>query len=251
MRLNVSQLLLLGCMLLALLVIAAGDSSPEQQAGFSFYEYFHGEWDVQKSTISLKTSEQSLDPMQGHYSMDKENGTQNLIGQSFDNDTSTGEVTNRLAITIDFTGPNSGAFHTGDTPDDQKQLFKFDFLPQPNGMFISHGEWNGASPAFYQFSIASWDKFTITVYPAQLADDAEITMYVGRKIPVNKEKSFFQKYSTMIMLGGFFLFQMFMQRKTRQAAPEGDGGDQPQAETATAADGTATPAGGAAAKKDD
>jgi len=40
-------------------------------------------------------------------------------------------------------------------------------------------------------------------------------LYLGKKVPVNAEKGFFQKYGTILMIGGFFIFNMFVQRKAR------------------------------------
>jgi hypothetical protein len=132
---------------------------------------------------------------------------------------------------------NAGTFRTGLNEDDMHTLFSFEFQDQHNGMAIAHGEWAGSAPSYYEFVFASWDRFTITVFPAQLAaENPEVTIFTGRRIPENKEKTFFQKYGSMIsewlapsrhetraaahfrrraVIGGFFVFNMFMQKKAQ------------------------------------
>jgi len=241
-------------LILVLLCVGIGIISSEDTPQFSFYDYFQGDWDVQRTVASFKTGEQTHDDLLAHYTIEKENGTLNLIGKYFMNDTTTGDITNLIRVVIDFNvGGNSGAFKTGsivsDMSEDEdeeeddvkdhslKTLFNFDFSLQHNGMVVSQGEWFGteassststptststststttsSSSFYYQFLIGGWDKFSITVYPKSLNQDAEIVLFTGRKIPVLQEKGFFQKYGTMMMIGGFFLFNMFVQKKTR------------------------------------
>jgi len=40
------------------------------------------------------------DELRGHYSFEKENGTLNLIGHFFDNDTTSGELLNEMEIGV-------------------------------------------------------------------------------------------------------------------------------------------------------
>lgn len=56
----------------------------------------------------------------------------------------------------------------------------------------------------------------ISLIPKSKDSSAEVVLYVAKKVPVIAEKTFFQKYSTFILLGGFFIFNMFIQKKTRQ-----------------------------------
>jgi len=214
------------------LCIIIGVVSSSETPQFSFYDYFQGDWEVQRTTASLKSGEQVHEELLAHYTIEKENGTLNLIGKYFINDTN-GEISNLMRVVLDFNvGGNSGSFKTGsqisdlsedeDEDDDVvkdhslKTLFNFDFTAHHNGMIVSQGEWLGSEvPSYYQFLIGGWDKFSISIYPKTLNQEAEITMFTGRKIPLLQEKTFFQKYGTMIMIGGFFLFNMFIQKKTR------------------------------------
>jgi hypothetical protein len=50
--------------------------------------------------------------------------------------------------------------------DELSSLFEFDFDWAPNGLSLSHGVWLAGDNKFYQFNVASWDKFTITIYSA-------------------------------------------------------------------------------------
>jgi len=218
-------------LLLLSLFVLIGVISSQEAPPFSFYDYFHGDWIVQRTVASLKTGEQTSDELIAQYTIEKENGTLNLIGKYFNNDTNTGEITNIKRIIVDFNvGGNSGAFKVGsvlsDVTEDEeeddevkehslKTLFNFDFSVQHNGMVVSQGEWVDGVGSYYQFLIGGWDKFTITVYPKTMNQEAEVQMFTGRKIPVLQDKSFFQKYGTMVMIGGFFLFNMFVQKKTR------------------------------------
>jgi len=227
----------------AAVAVAVADA-PAALAPFSFYDYLLGEWEVVRGTAQSATGESAFDDtLRGHYYFEKENGTSNLIGRYYDNDTTTGEVTNMLSVLVEFTTPVSGVFKTSaPTPsspaaaaggsDDESEsaaantLFEFDFEQQQNtGFALSFGMWKGnAKPTHYQFAATAWDRFLITLFPrdapsapaaASAAASAEVVVFMGRKIPQNVEKTFWQKYSTMLMLGGFFFFNMFVQRKAR------------------------------------
>jgi len=187
-----------------------------EEKQFSFYEYFTGEWDVQRSTAFFKSSTQNFEELPGHYSIHKENGTVHLIGRYFQNDTATGELTNELAVAVDFETPNSGSFKIGATEYDVSVLFKFEFIQQPNGMVLSHGEWLGSTPGYYQFAVGTWDKFTITILTKETeGQDPSVLVFTGKKVAEPQEKSFFQKYGTFALLGGVILVNMFLQRKTQ------------------------------------
>lgn len=54
-----------------------------------------------------------IDELIGHYSIARENGTLDLVGRSFDNDTS-GDISNERFIRVDLTeGVSAGKFLTG------------------------------------------------------------------------------------------------------------------------------------------
>lgn len=46
-------------------------------------------------------------------SIRKENGTANLIGRSFDNDTKSGEISNEMNLFVEFSTNSSGVFKSG------------------------------------------------------------------------------------------------------------------------------------------
>jgi len=275
-----SRYLVVGVLLAALLVVAAQDSAPTSASAsapsptsapissastFSFRDFFQGAWIVQRSVVSLKTSEIVQDEIKSHYWLEKENNTVNLIGRHYLND-SQGTLSDQYYLYLEFEDASIGSFKTAtsvsalpapysshyanlfadqfvdtldedefegdqassvpkssdsakaeETSTDLKVLFGFNFeMFNNNGIMVSYGQWNGQDSAYYQFLIPSFDKFTITIYPTKPSDDPQVIVYSGRKVPVVAEKSFFQKYSTVIMIGVFFLFNMFVQRKTRQ-----------------------------------
>jgi len=201
---------------LVLLVSANEGGAP---TAFSFLDFMHGEWDIQRSSASLKSGEQSFADVRGHYSIERENGTNNLIGRYYENDTTTGDLSNEFVLAIDFTTPTNGVFKTGASEYNLKTLFAFDFVqPAPdtgNGVILSHGEWFGEKgTASYQFQVGAWDRFTITVIPKTPTAEQEVTLYLGKKIPPFIEKTFMQKYGTYLMIGGFFFLQMYLKKKT-------------------------------------
>jgi hypothetical protein len=54
------------------------------------------------------------DELIGHFSISRENGTTDLVGRSYDNDTATGDVTNERFIRVELSEGNSvGKFLTG------------------------------------------------------------------------------------------------------------------------------------------
>jgi len=105
------------------------------------------------------------------------------------------------------------------TDKELKPLFTFNFNTLTNnGIMVSHGQWNGQAPGSYQFVISSFDKFIITTYPkgTDSNDEGQAIIFSGRKLPVSIEKTFFQRYSMIIMIGVFLFFNVFVQGKTRQ-----------------------------------
>jgi hypothetical protein len=164
----------------------------------------------------MQSGDQSFDDMIGHYSFSIDNVTDHLIGNYYENDTATGEISNELDVAVEFESDITGTFSTGEGPADVTPLFKFNFEVQENGMATSHGEWLGATPGYYQFVVGQWDRFIITVYPKD-GESTDAIVFTGRKIPEVVEKTFFQKYGTMMMIGVFFFMQMFVSNKTRQS----------------------------------
>mmetsp|Transcript_22024 Transcript_22024/g.24487 ORF Transcript_22024/g.24487 Transcript_22024/m.24487 type:complete len:234 (+) Transcript_22024:24-725(+) len=187
----------------------------EEVADFSFADFFQGEWVVERSTVDINTNVHIYDETRGRYNMSKA-GDHGMAGEYFAEDTVTGDVLSSLIVRIEFAhDPATGAFKTGaetDEPSEFATLFNFAFQHEPhNGMIISHGEYHGAKGGHYQFLIPSPDKWVLTVYQ----EAGEAVVYLGQKVVVQNEKSFFQRYGTMLMLGGFMLVNTFMQKKVR------------------------------------
>jgi len=56
-------------------------------------------------------------------------------------------------------------------------------------------------------------------------EDAEVTIYSASRVKLGREKTFFEKYgSTIMMVGGFFLFQQLKGDPGRAAAASQGGG---------------------------
>jgi len=207
---------------------------------FTFYSFFEGDWDVYRATADIKSSEQvSEEVIVGHYSISRENETSNLIGRYFENDTTSGGIFNEMDLYIEFDDPNSGRFKTSN-PDledeDHLVLFEFGFHEHANGMALSLGPYHANQGSTYKFVVASFDKFALMITPPE----GELQLYLGKRIPVIQEKTFFQKYSTFIMIGGVLLFQIFMKRSVG-----------PQLNQAQQSAGPARPAAGARARVED
>jgi len=206
------------------------------EPAFSFHDFMQGDWDVFRGIGSLATGEQTIQSsLKGHYILQKENGTLNLFGRYFDNDTNTGETSNEHFVYIEFTTQTAGTFKTGLTEDAVSPLFSFDFVAQPNGVALSHGVW--AHDKYYQFQVL-FDRFVITLFPKPGSagksvppeavhkddalpgpsshDDVEVELFLGKKILPPAERSFFQKYGVFLMIGAFLFFNN-MQRKAQGA----------------------------------
>jgi len=221
-------------------------TSQEAVTPFSFYDYLLGEWDVARGTATLGSGEQTFETViRGKYFFEKENGTMNLLGRYYDNDTSTGEVMNEMSVVVEFSTPTEGVFKVSGANDDSPHpLFAFDFEQAAiNGLALAYGAWRGdKTPTYYQFVVTSWDRFAITLIPhtaigsagtsptaagaspaaARLGksdDDADtdaaesgptVALFLGKKVPVIAERGFFQKYGSMLMIGVFLIIQMKM-----------------------------------------
>eukprot|EP00808_Paulinella_micropora_P025817 g38409.t1 len=198
--------------------VAAGGPLPNS---FEFKTFFQGDWAATKGSAFMNTGEQAMDnSIQVHYSIQLENVTQNLVGSYYENDTMTGEISNKLQLYIEFEEGevNKGAFKTGHD-DEFETLFEFDFHQQPNDIVMSFGKWHGSSEGYYQIAISGNDRFTISLTPLELNAEAEAQLWSVKRIPRDMPQTFFEKYRTMIMMGGMLLFNMFIQRKTREIAP--------------------------------
>eukprot|EP00455_Lapot_gusevi_P026915 TRINITY_DN283_c0_g1_i1.p1 TRINITY_DN283_c0_g1~~TRINITY_DN283_c0_g1_i1.p1 ORF type:complete len:252 (+),score=79.69 TRINITY_DN283_c0_g1_i1:58-813(+) len=198
--------------LFVLVLVLAIPALAQEKTVLSFHEFLSGNWSVQRSVVSLKSFEQTNDVTIGRYSFHKVEGSQTLVGSFYENDTTTGELSNDLVVAVEFTNPLAGVFKTGASEDELKPLFNFDFKRQSNDVVVSHGEWLGAQGGFYQF-MAFNDRFTITVYPSDPANSSQVIVWAASKIPEVVERSFFSKYGSTIMLVGFMIFNMWMKNK--------------------------------------
>jgi len=154
------------------------------------------------------------------------------------------ESSNHFQLRLDFSDPNGGTFKfrpsTGVRQDDDEDnqnwlsLFEFDFVPQSNLIPQSTGKWLFhpqhpsilTTPAkikqisghgYYQFIAAGQNKFIINVFPSQHADVPEFTIYYGDRAVIVAEKTFWQKYGTMLMLGGLFLVNILVKSRNRNS----------------------------------
>jgi len=238
--------------------IVSADTDPDQ--GPSFFEIMQGEWDVQRSVMYMSDGMQQIsEPTYYHYSIAQDNETDEmaLIGRYFQKDPDTGDFTDDVEINIDFSTPGTGVFKTQSKYEFAiKPLFKFDFRMFPNGVQLSHGDWQGELSAFYQFQIPDYNTFTITLYPKNSPDgdsnppatdadvddeefisshtrpqetasrctkeggcddEIEVILYLGKKQVVPAEKSIVQKYGWVI-IGGMIILNIYFQKKQRQPA---------------------------------
>jgi hypothetical protein len=54
--------------------------------------------------------------------------------------------------------------------------------------------------------------------PKNMANNKnEVVTFIARKIPVIVAKTFWQQYGMFVMLGGFFLFNQWVQKKAKAA----------------------------------
>jgi len=191
-----------------------------QEKEFSFKTYLLGEWNVERFTVSMTTSEM-VPVSTGKYVFNADTETTNIVGYwSPDEVEDEDGLQAKIPVLVEFDSSNTGNFKTGE---DEDVLFSF-YFQHFNGPWISHGEWNGQTSAFYQFNIVANDKFTITVYPNPVQEDAEVTIYSASRVKSGREKTFFEKYgSTMMMVGGFMLFQQLKGDGGRAAAAQGGG----------------------------
>lgn len=228
-------------LLLTLLCAFASSSAALAAAPgpWTFQTFFAGEWAVQQSTFSADGAQHKSD-LVGHYSLARRDESDALEGRSFDNDTASGELSNQLSLLVEFTpgAASAGTLYTGEgdgAEDELAPLFDFDFVEQPNGMHVSRGEWKAKAGASYQFVAVAPNSFLITVRTD--GEDGEV-VFAGSRVLDAVEKTFFQKYGTMMMMGAFFLFNNFMQRRARGGAADAaaaGAGAAPVTETAEAA----------------
>jgi len=189
--------------------------SPSDPIPFNFYAYFEGEWSVTRSVGTISSSEFESSSIEGHYIVEKLNGTSSLglIGRYYENDTYTGEIDNELKVKIEFLDFSSGSFLTGDDDENLKELFRFSFSQSnPNSIPAAIGEWNSdkSSGSSFLFQCITPTVFSLTV---NSNPSSTVTLYTGRKIVSVVVKSFLQQYGSYLAIGGFFLFNMYVKSK--------------------------------------
>eukprot|EP00472_Partenskyella_glossopodia_P006930 CAMPEP_0197517980 /NCGR_PEP_ID=MMETSP1318-20131121/3073_1 /TAXON_ID=552666 /ORGANISM="Partenskyella glossopodia, Strain RCC365" /LENGTH=224 /DNA_ID=CAMNT_0043067967 /DNA_START=6 /DNA_END=680 /DNA_ORIENTATION=- len=192
-----------------LCVLGLGVAVSGQDAGkvFSFEKHLVGTWDVHQFMVATSTSEM-MPVSQSKYVFNSDPDTGGVVGYFMNNDEDEDGLVSKIPISIDFDAANTGNFKTGE---DEELLFSF-YFQNFNGPEMSFGEWNGQNPGFYQFQIVSGDKFLITVFPTDEGKDddadSEVIVYSANRVRSAKDKTFFEKYgSTIMMVGGFMLFQ--------------------------------------------
>jgi len=251
-------------------IVSACNGSRE----FSFAEWFEGEWEITRSQTfplgvpkgqltshddddeiesslsSSSSSLQSVSDIVQHYSIVKQNGTINLLGSAYDNHTEDSHIDNELSILVEMTPgePLSGVLKIGPIGGELSPLLSFHFIDYPTtGVFVSVGQWDQTSS--YIFTIPTFDKFIITVIPANYGSSpppssssspsspssspsSSVSVLVGRRIPLIEEQSFFQRNKTMFLIVGVLALQIFL--KTRRSSLMGsDPSPSPPPSTAT------------------
>jgi len=167
----------------------------------------------------------------------------------------TQEPSNVLNVAIEFETKNKGIFKFQQLAESEEEedkpyqsLFPFDFSEQENGLIYSSGVWtwtghphhphhndkdviHNEGESIYQFWVTGSDRFSITIQSATPTKEHEAVIYVGKRAPLLVEKSFFQKYGTMIIIAVIMLVQFFLKSKgpAGPAAPT-----QTQTQTASA-----------------
>jgi hypothetical protein len=199
--------------ILCLLAVICASAFAADKA-FDFHEFFDGDFSV--TSVSSSVGNPTLDADEKfitQYNIAAENGTSALIGSSFNNDTTSFEVSNLQQIRISFDDESkvNGVFSVGFDEASIEPLFKFAFTSLNNGVVISQGTW-GKSES-YQFMIPSNDKFIITVFHT----GGKTTTYAGKRIPKVVPQTFWAKYKMWFMIGGMMLFNTFIQSKTKNA----------------------------------
>ncbi len=180
---------------------------------FSFRDFLSGTWEIERTSVSLTTSE-TVPVSKGTYVFAAEEGTGNVAGRYIQNSTASADdmvddvedaAPEAVPILVEFETAVSGAFKTGS---DEDLLFNFFFQEYQEYNMMSAGEYNGQVPGYYQFQVLSRDRFTITLYPAEPGADPELTVISARLKKDARERTFFERYgSTIMMLGLFMLFQ--------------------------------------------
>jgi hypothetical protein len=172
---------------------------------------------------SNSETEEVVDAWMGKLVLQRENGTNNLVGRYFENSTETFEVRNELQVLVEFTDPaqpNRGVVSLSHDDEDFKQLVQFDLQPQHNGFHLSYGALTNNNNFFYQMSVGNWDRTIVTLIPKSVTQNQnQLVTYIARKIPVIVDKTFWSKYGMFIMLGGFFMFNQWVQKKAKGMQP--------------------------------
>jgi hypothetical protein len=202
---------------------SSSSSSLTSSTAFNFYEYLEGSWEIARSQGVFSSNDLRYDSVQGRYNLLKQNGTSNLIGSYYENDTDSSEIQNQLSVEIEFHDTASGVFKTGEDSDSMKELFRFNFVQTAATVPISIGSWSGSESSYYSFQCISPNSFSITVFPKAFGqsgredsdDSNSILIYNGRKIVPVAPKTFFQQYGSMLLIAGLFVFNMWI--KTKQS----------------------------------
>jgi hypothetical protein len=96
---------------------------------------------------------------------------------------------------------------------------------------VSVGQWLGATPGRCQLTtVGAGESFTLMVYPTDRK--APLILIAGTKVPQETPPTFWQKYGTMITMGGFMIFQMWSRSKI---SPKNEAPQRPAGSPAAAA----------------
>ncbi|KAH3763343.1 hypothetical protein Pelo_4819 [Pelomyxa schiedti] len=263
------------CGVIVVLCLVAGTARSAQQGVKSFADYFAGDWELSVTRYDETGSLEHLDTI--NVTFEKRNGSLTIIDGWFVGEESKG------VVEIEFTSAMAGKWSegkgqkgdndeaAGDVEDDEEAhdgikyssrhksaqpltvAFEFAFSNTSNGYFFSSGPYAGTGEVqhFYQFLVASLNHpafmFTISDKEGEM-----VKMISGKKLVGPVQKSFFQRYGIIIMMGSFILLQLIKGRFSggQPAAPAAASTTEaaaattpaPAAASTTAAPATAAPA---------
>eukprot|EP01124_Arcella_intermedia_P024973 TRINITY_DN4352_c0_g1_i1.p1 TRINITY_DN4352_c0_g1~~TRINITY_DN4352_c0_g1_i1.p1 ORF type:complete len:230 (-),score=54.53 TRINITY_DN4352_c0_g1_i1:58-747(-) len=176
----------------------------------SLLKLFEGEWNLQITDYGDKIETQDSNVM---FNVTSKNNVHQGAFVDFERDL-------HLKVFIDWTTMTSGEVRYIDTRNQEEDesddestgslLFEFDFTNRTNGYFYSAGPFKGLgeSKSVYQFVVTSHVAFVFSLY----RNDGHFTTVTGTKALPPPERTLFQQYGTLAMLGVFLVFRAVSNR---------------------------------------
>jgi hypothetical protein len=121
-----------------------------------------------------------------------------------------------LPARLDFESENAGslsmAFEEGAEP---SKVLSFEFM-RHGSAWVSSGAYLSAEGRYTW--VVQPLQFVLSV---QTGAEEPTTLFIASKVVEEQEKTLWQKYSTMIMIGGMFILNMYMKTQNNKAAASG------------------------------